>query len=61
MLSFRTFKLWLYFLPLSAILRYHKIVFYVYADDTQLYIPFKCKQPLKAISKLNSCFADIMR
>ena len=51
----------LYLLPLGAILRYHNIGYNVYADDTQLYVPFKCKQPLEAISKLNSCLADIRR
>ena len=51
----------LYLLPLSAILRYHNIGYYVYADDTQLYVSFKYKQPLEAISKLNSCLADIRR
>ena len=34
---------------------------HVYADDTQLYVSFKCNQPLRAISKLNSCLADIRR
>ena len=54
-------KFCLYLLPLSAILRYHYIGYHVYAYDTQLYISFKCKQPLEAISKLNSCLADIRR
>ena len=54
-------KFCLYLLPLSAILRYRNIGYHVYADDTQLYVSFKCKQPLEVISKLNSCLADIRR
>ena len=50
-----------YLLPMSAILKYHKIGYHVYADDTQLYISFKCKQSLEAISKVNSCLSDIRR
>ena len=46
---------------MSAILKYHKIGYHVYADDTQLYISFKCKQPFETISKVNSCLYDIMR
>ena len=37
----------------------HVISGLVYADDTQLYVSFKCKQPLEAISKLNSCLAHM--
>ena len=46
---------------MRLILKYHKIGYHVYADDTQLYISFKCKQPLEAISKVNSCLSDIRR
>ena len=31
-------KFCLYLLPMSAILKYYKIGYYVYNDDTQLYI-----------------------
>ena len=51
----------LYVLPLSSILRYNNIRYHVYADDNQSYVSLKCKQSLEAISKLNSCLADIRR
>ena len=54
-------KFCLYLLPMSVILKYRKIGYHVYADDTQLYISFKCKHPLEAISKVNSYLSDIRR
>ena len=42
-------------------MKYQKICYHVYADDTQLYISFKCKQPLESISKVNICLSDIRR
>ena len=49
-------KYCLYLLPLGAILRHHNIV---YADDTQLYISFKCKDPLESLTNLTMCISDI--
>ena len=45
-------KLCLYLLPLSAILMDHNIGYHVYADNPELYISFKCEQPLEEILKL---------
>ena len=49
-------KLFLYLLPLGAILRKYGIGYHIYADDIQLYISFKSNEPLE---KLNSCISDI--
>ena len=46
---------------MSTILKFHKSGYYVYADDNQLYVSFKCKQLLETILKLNSCLSDIRR
>ena len=52
-------KFCLYFLPLDTILRHHNIGYHIYADDIQLYILFKCKDPLESSTKLNMCISDI--
>ena len=52
-------KFCLYLLPLGAILKYHGNGYHIYADDTQLYISFKCNNPLASLPKLNNCISDI--
>ena len=54
-------KFCLYMLPPSAILRFHKIGYHVYADDTQIYVSFKCDDPSQALGKINACISDIRR
>ena len=54
-------KFCLYMLPLSAILRFHKIGYHVYADDTQIYVSFKCDDPSQALGKINACISYIRR
>ena len=52
-------NLCLYLLPLGAILRHHNIGNHIYADDRQVYVSFKCKDPLELLTKLNMCISDI--
>ena len=52
-------KFCLYLHPLSAILRHHNPGYHIYADDTQLYISFKCHDPLESLTKLNMCISNI--
>ena len=58
-LSSGQIKFCLHLLPLAAILRNHNIGYHIIADDTQLYISFKCKDSLESLTKLNMCISDI--
>ena len=33
----------------------------MYADDTQIYVSFKCDDPSQALGKINACISDIRR
>ena len=39
--------------------KHDNIGYHIYADDTQLYISFKCNDPLATLPKLNSCISHI--
>ena len=58
-LSSGTNVIFLYSLPLGAILRHHNIGYHIYTDDIQLYILFKCKDLLESLTRLNMCISDI--
>ena len=52
----------LYTTPLSAIVRRHGLSYHFYADDSQLYILFRPKDPVSredAIAKVQACAEDI--
>ena len=34
-------------------LRFHKIGYHVYTEDTQIYVSYKCDDPLQTLGKLN--------
>ena len=49
----------MYTAPIDAIIKEHGVNAMLYAEDTQLYITFKNMERNEAVTKLNSCLADI--
>ena len=35
-----------------------RVHYHVYADDTQIYVSFKCDDPSQALGKINACISD---
>ena len=33
----------------------------MYVDNTQIYVTFKCDDPLQALGKINACISDVRR
>ena len=50
-----------YFLEYCTEYNYNNLIdnYNIYADDTQLYISFKFKDPLESLTRLNMCISDI--
>ena len=50
-----------YTAPLFNIARTHNIEMHMYADDTQLYLPFKPQDNDTALTRMENCLVDIRR
>lgn len=48
-------------LPLGDIFRKHNVLFHIYADDTQIYIPFLPGEEAQALTKLENCLEEVRK
>ena len=49
----------LYMLPLGTILKYHKVQYHIYAENTQIYMSFKMNNPQFVIDNINKYISDL--
>ena len=52
----------LYTSPIGDILRHHNMSFHLYADDTQMFLPFSCNDDLSlsdAMKRIECCLSDV--
>lgn len=52
-------KFCMYTLPLGSILRFHKIDYHIYADDTQVYLAFNYNDPDPSLNRLSNAICDV--
>ena len=45
--------------PVGDILRKHELLFHIYADDTQIYLPFAPGNETEALDRLERCLAEV--
>ena len=49
----------IYTIPLGAILKYHKINYHIYVDDTHIYCSFKIDSLDEVLDRVSKCISDI--
>ena len=49
----------IYMLPIGSLMRHHDIYFYIYVDDTHLYVSFDLSNPNVALDRMNLCISNL--